>query len=66
LDRSEETILIGWNITPQTGHFEPFMVAAFVALSANDCCFAILLPVPFSQEKSKNLYQIAAVLNRLA
>jgi hypothetical protein len=25
LDRSEETIRIGWKIVPQTGHFEPFI-----------------------------------------
>jgi hypothetical protein len=41
LDRSDETMRIGWNTVPQTGHFEPFIAAALVALSANDCCFAI-------------------------
>jgi len=42
-DFSEVTMRIGWKISPQVGHFDPFINAALAALSAKVCCFAMEL-----------------------
>jgi hypothetical protein len=60
-DRSDDTILIGWKIVPQTGHIAPFICAAFDALSANVCVFAILLPFPVSMISSMNYTRLESL-----